>query len=114
MAVGLSHGGYATTTEDLSSGNPVLPGSVWVIPEGPRTEGTAGPYPPGAGKLQGKSLSPRPPLRAWETIALPGACFSAPPDGTQWCFHGFRCFLVLVCVFLLIECLCASVHQTQP
>ena len=80
MAVGLSHGGYATTTEDLSSGNPVLPGSVWVIPEGPRTEGTAGPYPPGAGKLQGKSLSPRPPLRAWETIALPRACFPGTPN----------------------------------
>ena len=30
----------ATATEDLSSGNPVLPGSDWVIPEGPRTEGT--------------------------------------------------------------------------
>ena len=89
MAVGLSHSGYATTTEDLSSGNPVLPGSVWVIPEGPRTEGTAGPYPPGAGKLQGKSLSPRPPLRAWETIALPSACFPGTPDGTQ----GHRCQL---------------------
>ena len=38
----------------LSSGNPVLPGSIWVSPEGPRTEGTAGPYPPGAGKLQGR------------------------------------------------------------
>ena len=84
MAVGLSHGGYAATTEDYSSGNPVLPGSVWVIPEGPRTEGTAGPYPPGAGKLQGKSLSPLPPLRAWETIALPRACFPGTPDGSQW------------------------------
>ena len=54
MAAGLSRGGYAATTEDFSSGNPVLPGSDWIVPEGPRTEGTAGPYPPGAGKLQGK------------------------------------------------------------
>ena len=34
--------------------------------------------------LQGKSLSPRPPLRAWETIALPRAFFPGTPDGTQW------------------------------
>ena len=42
------------------SGTPVLPGSVWVTPKGP-ARSTAGPYPPEAGKVQGKSLSPAPP-----------------------------------------------------
>ena len=63
LAAGLSRDGYTTSTEDFSSGNPVLPGSVWVTPKGPARRGTAGPYPPGAGKTPGQESLPTPPAK---------------------------------------------------
>ena len=108
LAAGLKHGGYTTMPEDLSSCAPVLLGPAWVTPKSPAQRGTAGPYPPGAGKPQGKSLSPYPLLRAWVTIALLRACFPGTHKSTQW----HRCPRVgsLVCrTMLLAPCTMDSV-----
>ena len=92
-SLGLGHGHHPywppASSEDFSSCDLVLLGSVWVTPKGPARRSTAGTHSPEGDEPTGLDLSPRPPRRPWVTISQHEPIFLGRLHGTQWhrCHH---------------------------